>query len=33
MTVNDEERAAILAVLATPHPSLVAFRDTLSEQR
>jgi hypothetical protein len=33
VTVSGEERAAILAVLETPHPSLVAFKNTLSEQR
>jgi hypothetical protein len=33
VTVNDEERAAILAVLETPHPSLVTFKEALSKER
>ena len=33
VTVTDQERGAILAVLETPHPSLTAFKTALVAQR
>ena len=32
VAVSDDERAAILTVLEPTHPSLAAFKDTLSAQ-